>query len=282
MTIAAKYLKAGFHFWFRPDKVLSNGVLVDNPSKAFFDLGVCTALDTTSDKTKIELKDTRGGNLKLVAQGVTEIKEEYKGTFGDFNKKNILIIFGAGALNSGNRGAVSFTTIGENFGASVGENETVFLGTSADLDSIGNFILDNTFVPIVYRRTVSATTHTQLYTVDINYTVDTLLGTVTIIDHDDDNITLPADLLIKYRVAEIALVDSLTYWNIEPQSSGGIIEGKMRLEIGSNGNLERMIRTGRVALNVDSFKFTAEDYSTYEMSFAIVNQIDAGKLYNVQ
>ena len=121
MTIAAKYLKAGFHFWFRPDKILSGGSLITNPSKGFFDLGVCTALSPTFERTKIELKDTRGGVLKKVAEAITELKEDYKGTFADFNKKNLLLVFGAGEVSVNSRSAVDYSTEGENFGVSIQE-----------------------------------------------------------------------------------------------------------------------------------------------------------------
>ena len=283
MTIAAKYLKAGFHFWFRPDKILSGGSLITNPSKGFFDLGVCTALSPTFERTKIELKDTRGGVLKKVAEAITELKEDYKGTFADFNKKNLLLVFGAGEVSVNSRSAVDYTTEGENFGVSIQEGETLFLGTSSDNQAVGNVIVDTSFTPVVYARTAASTTQSTTYTLDTHYEFDALLGTVKIIDHPSsiDGIESLVQILVKYKNAAIA-ANNATYFIMSPQSYATVREGAFRIEIGSESNAERFIRTGRCALNVDTVNFTADDYSTYEMTFSVLNTDDAGRLFNIQ
>lgn len=288
MAIEAKYLKAGFHFFFRPDEIKdSNGDLISNTSKGFIDLGVCTALTPAIDKTTTELNDTRGGQLTRVARAVSQINETYTGTFADFNKRNIPLIFGAARTDVNSRSAIDRTTTHENFGQYIQLNDTLFLGTASDVDAVGSFKVTETTVA-VYSKNATTDVATSLTTItwvkDTHYEVDDLLGAVKIIDYPSNHADTHS-IAVAYSGVSIATTDT-TYFVIDPQSAGGIIEGRVRLEIGSNSNLERLIRIGRAALNTSTVEFTAEDYSTYQMEFSILNDgsvgSGVGKLFNLE
>ena len=279
MTIASKYIKAGFAFWFRPDKILdSTGALVDNPYKGFTFLGVCSGVTPTFDSTSISLKDSRGGTLKTVAKQVTEITETYKGTFADFKKNNLLFVFGAGKINVNSRNAVDYTANGENFGTTWLRDQAIVLGSSSDIDFIGNFRLNETTVVVNFGANTSAVTSATLNT---HYKLDSALAQVEILELPNGVIEGTHNLYVKYSAAAIASTDN-TYFSIDPQSAGGSIDGRFRLEIGYNSNKERLIRTGKVSINTSSVNFTSDDYSNFEMEFTILNTDGtAGKLFNV-
>lgn len=288
MSIAAKYLKIGFRFFFRRDYVVEGGVSSANPSKAFLDLGVCTALTPAFDRNTTELNDTRGGQLTRVARDVTQINETYTGTFADFNKQNLPLIFGSGNVEVNSRSAIDRTVTHENFGSEIQVNEVIFLNTSDDLDAVGAFkVNDNTHLA-VYSKNGNAHTSTTVTSVtwvrDTNYEFDSLLGAVKILDYPAGH-SVTHGIAVAYNANAVTTSDT-TYFIIDPQSAGGIVEGKMRLELGSNSNANRFIRQGKVALNVSSVEFTAEDYSTYQMEFSILNDgsvgSGVGKLFNVE
>lgn len=285
MTILAQYLKAGFHFWFRPDQIKdASNNLITNPSKGFVDLGVCTALTPDFTKDTIELRDTRGGNLTRVARAVTEITEDYTGTFADFNKKNLPYIFGAGRVDVNNRSAIDFSATGENFGTNIEENQTLFLGTVASVDALPTINITETTVS-VYSRRATTVTSTTTWTINVNYELDAKLGTVKVINFPGGFSSSVDEVLVKYQAALIA-TNSETYFKMNPQSQGGIIEGRARIEIGYNSNANRLIRICKAAIDVSTVNFVTDDYSTYEMRFSVLNDgtvaSGVGQLINVE
>jgi len=293
MTIDEKFLKAGFRLFFRPNSILnSSNVKIDNPSTGFFDLGVVTALTPSFERNTIELKDTRGGTLTRVAREVTEINESYTGTFADFNRRNLLQVFGSGRLSARSQTeqlSLDFTSDApvaatQNYGV-VKENDVLFITyDTGDLDQIHLTGLTGASVYSLGPSQTNLLYSTIVWVANTHFELDSVLGTVKILSFPSGHNSETQAVTVIFACPAIPATTQ-DYWTLNPQSAGGIIEGKMNLELGWNGNTERLIRKADVALNVSSVDFTAEDYSTYQMEFAILNSgsigAGVGKLFNI-
>lgn len=214
------------------------------------DLGVIKVVNPNPNATKVQLKDSDGGKLVIVAEEVTEINEVAEITCSNINMTNMAYMFLGKKLES-------YTQAG---GAVVGTTQhNVKKGALVKiLDNSGVAVWNVASIQAVKKGVTTLVLATDYEIVSLPRGIIRILpGTVTLAD--DDNIT------VDYTLTAISAEKRLIY----PQTAGKI-QGKGYCVYGRNGNLDQTVREGVVSLAPNGSAFSDTDFSNFSLQATII------------
>jgi hypothetical protein len=250
---AQDFWVTGSRFYFLRDPV--NGV-----NQFPIDLGRIEVVNPALAPTKATLKDSDGGNLRIVDEELIEMSETAKITCSNFNYNNQALIFSALPPSSWSQAAGATTNVAAHYG---------YTGRLLKIhDGAGNPLFHLASVESV--KKVSDSSAVTFTVVDLERGFIRITGTVTD----------ATELKVDYTLAAVAA----DYRLIVPQT-GSAIKGTGWTFYGRANNTRQSVREAYVSITPDSTNFADQDFSNFVLNATVISDVTnatnpAGRMLN--